>query len=88
MWTILRYQCISCFKNIFSPLFFCKNKFFPLVSAVVIAVAIVFSTNIAFIIYESGQSLLWYGTSIFRVFKAFSLPIFYMGFYILIGGFS
>ena len=60
MWTILRYRYISCFKNIFSLLFFCKNKLFPLVSAVFIEVAIVFGTNIAFNIYESGQSLLWY----------------------------
>ena len=54
MWTILRYQYISCSKNIFLHYFFCKNKLSLLVSAVVIAVAIVLGTCIAFIIiYES-----------------------------------
>ena len=49
MWTSLRHRYTLCFKNIFSPLFFfCENKLSPLVSAVFIAVAIVFGTNIAF----------------------------------------
>ena len=89
MWTILRYRYISCFKNIFSPFFYCKNKLSPLVSAVLIAVAIVFGTNIAFIFMKVDSHFYGIGyTSIFRVFKAFSLLIFYMGFYILIWGFS
>ena len=56
---MLRYRYISCFKNTFSPLFFCKSKLSPLVSAVLSAVAsTVFGTNIVFIIYENGRSLL------------------------------
>ena len=89
MWTILRYWYISCFKNIFFPFFFCKNKLSPLVSAVLIAVAIVFGTNIAIMCMKVDSHFYGIGyTSIFRVFKAFSLLIFYMGFYILIWGFS
>ena len=63
MWTILRYRFICIFhvlKIFFLPFFLCKNKLSLLVSTVRIAVAIVFGTKIAFIIYESGQSLLWY----------------------------
>ena len=90
MWTILRYRYISCFKNIFSPFFFfCKNKLSLLVSAVLIAVAMVLNANIAFIFMKVDSHFYGIGyTSIFRVFKAFSLLIFYMGFYIFIWGFS
>ena len=89
MRTILRYRYISCFKNIFSPFFFCKNKLSSLVSAVLIAVAIVFGSNIAFIFMKVDSHFYDIGyTSIFRVFKAFSLLIFYVEFYILIWGFS
>ena len=48
-----------------------------------------FGTNIAFIFIKVDSHFYGIGyTSIFRVFKAFSLLIFYMGFYILIWGFS
>ena len=90
MWTILRYRYISCFKSIFSPFFFCKYKLSRLVSAVLIAVAIVFGTNIAIIFMKVDSHFYGIGYTrprIFCVFKAFSLLIFYMGFYILIWGF-
>ena len=48
-----------------------------------------FGTNIAFIFMKVDSHFYGVGyTSIFRVFKVFSLLIFYMGFYILIWGFS
>ena len=86
MWTILKYRYISCFKNIFSPLFSAKTNFLHLFLEYLLQLQLCLAQILHLLSVKVDSH--FYGTSIFRVFKAFSLFIFYMGLYILIWGFS
>ena len=86
MWTVSRYRYISCFKNFFLHFFSAKSNFLYLFQQYLLQLQLCLVQILHLLSMKVDSH--FYGTSIFRVFKAFSSRIFYMGFYILIWGFS
>ena len=89
MWTILRYRFICIFhvlKIFFLPFFYAKINFLHLFLQYVLQLQLSLVQKLHLLFMKVGSH--FYGTIIFRVYKAFSLLIFSMGFYILIWGFS
>ena len=88
MWTILRYRFICIFyvlKIFFLSFFYAKINFFHLFIQYVLQLQLCLVQKLHLLFMKVGSH--FYSTTIFRVYKAFSLLVFYMGFIFLSGVF-